>query len=49
MHKFNGQPVRNLRHLAEMVAACTDPQMRFDVDYSVSGGGGAMQAEAEAA
>lgn len=35
VHKFNGEKVRNLRHLAEMVAACKEPQMRFDVDYSV--------------
>lgn len=38
VHKFNGTPVRNLRHLAEMVLACTEPHMRFDVDYSVSDG-----------
>lgn len=37
VHKFNGTPVRNLRHLAEMVLACTDTHMRFDVDYSVRG------------
>ncbi len=35
VHKFNGQPVRNLRHLAEMVLTCPEPQMRFDVEYSV--------------
>ncbi|KAI7842528.1 hypothetical protein COHA_003882 [Chlorella ohadii] len=34
VHKFNGQPVRNLRHLAEMVLTCAEPQMRFDVEYS---------------
>ncbi|KAL4447366.1 hypothetical protein ABPG77_007399 [Micractinium sp. CCAP 211/92] len=34
VHKFNGTPVRNLRHLAEMVMACTETHMRFDVDYS---------------
>ncbi|PRW56735.1 Protease Do-like 9 isoform A [Chlorella sorokiniana] len=34
VHKFNGQPVRNLRHLAELVLTCTEPQMRFDVEYS---------------
>lgn len=37
MHKFNGQPVRNLRHLAELVLTCAEPQMRFDVEYSVRG------------
>ena len=34
VHKFNGVAVRNLRHLAEMVLTCTEPRMRFDVDYS---------------
>ncbi|GAB4817615.1 hypothetical protein N2152v2_004661 [Parachlorella kessleri] len=33
VHSFNGTPVRNLRHLAEMVLACKEPYMRFDVDY----------------
>lgn len=33
--KFNGNPVRNLHHLAHMTASCTDPFMRFDLDYNV--------------
>lgn len=34
---FNGEPVRNLRHLAEMVLNCNDdPYMRFDVEYKES-------------
>jgi hypothetical protein len=36
VHKFNGSPVRNLRQLTEMVGACTETHMRFDVDYGVS-------------
>jgi hypothetical protein len=36
VHSFNGVPVRNLRHLAEMVLECKEPYMRFDVDYDVS-------------
>ncbi|GFH14101.1 uncharacterized protein HaLaN_10090, partial [Haematococcus lacustris] len=32
--KFNGEPVRNLRHLAELVVGCTQPFMRFDLDYN---------------
>lgn len=35
VHKFNGQPVRNLRHLAEMVCACEDRFMRFELAYNV--------------
>ena len=33
--KFNGTPVRNLRHLAQLSTACTEPFMRFDLDYNV--------------
>lgn len=33
---FNGTAVRNLRHLAEMVLACKEQFMRFDVEYHVS-------------
>ena len=33
--KFNGQPVRNLEHLARMVFDCKDKYMRFDLDYQV--------------
>ncbi|EFN57946.1 hypothetical protein CHLNCDRAFT_34342 [Chlorella variabilis] len=34
VHKFNGTPVRNLKHLTEMVLTCKEQHMRFDVDYS---------------
>lgn len=37
VHKFNGVPVRNLRHLAEMILNCREDYMRFDVEYHVSG------------
>jgi hypothetical protein len=30
---FNGAPVRSLKQLAELVLACTDPFMRFDLEY----------------
>jgi S1-C subfamily serine protease len=30
---FNGEPVRNLRHLAEMVLNCKERFMKFDVEY----------------
>lgn len=30
---FNGVPVRNLAHLAEMVQQCQEPYLRFDIDY----------------
>lgn len=30
--KFNGTPISNLRHLAEMVIACDTPFLRFDCD-----------------
>jgi hypothetical protein len=30
---FNGTPVRNLKHLASMVEKCTDPFLRFDLEY----------------
>ena len=28
--------MRNLRHLAQLTAACTEPFMRFDLDYNVN-------------
>ncbi len=34
VHKFNGTPVRNLKHLAELVAASTDPFLRFELEYN---------------
>ncbi|WIA13005.1 hypothetical protein OEZ85_006615 [Tetradesmus obliquus] len=30
---FNGTPVLNLQHLAEMVTACQEPHLRFDCEY----------------
>ncbi|KAG0628244.1 hypothetical protein M758_1G012400 [Ceratodon purpureus] len=30
---FNETPVRNLKHLASMVEKCTDPFLRFDLEY----------------
>ena len=33
--KFNETPVRNLRHLAQLTSACTEPFMRFDLEYNV--------------
>jgi hypothetical protein len=30
---FNGAPVRNLRHLAELVLACTEAFMTFELEY----------------
>lgn len=33
--KFNGTPVRNLRHLAQLTSTCTEPFMRFDLEYNV--------------
>jgi hypothetical protein len=30
---FNGAPVRNLRHLAELVLACTETFMTFELEY----------------
>ncbi len=33
--RFNGEPVRNLRHLAQLCLACSAPFMRFDLDYDV--------------
>lgn len=33
--KFNETPVRNLRHLAQLTSACTQPFMRFDLEYNV--------------
>lgn len=32
---FNGTPLRNLRHLAELVQANKEPFMRFDLSYEV--------------
>ncbi|KAK9908877.1 hypothetical protein WJX75_004161 [Coccomyxa subellipsoidea] len=32
--KFNETPVRNLRHLAQLTSACTQPFMRFDLEYN---------------
>jgi hypothetical protein len=32
--KFNGTEVSNLRHLAELVIACQEPFMRFDMAYN---------------
>jgi len=32
--RFNGTPVVNLRHLAEMVAGCRVPYCRFDLEYN---------------
>ena len=34
--KFNGTPVRNLRHLIALVSDCTEEYMRFDLAYKVS-------------
>ena len=31
--KFNQQPVRNLRHLADMVYHCKEAYMRFDLEW----------------
>lgn len=33
--RCNGEPVRNLRHLARLCLACAAPFMRFDLDYDV--------------
>ncbi len=33
--KFNGVPVENLRHLAQLAATCTERFMRFDLEYEV--------------
>ncbi len=33
--KFNGEPVQNLRHLAEMVYNCSEKFLRFDLEYHV--------------
>lgn len=32
--RFNGKPVRNLQHLAEMVKSSTEPFLSFDLDHS---------------
>jgi len=32
--RFNGVAVRNLAHLAQLVAGCTEPFMRFDLEYN---------------
>jgi len=31
--KFNGEKIRNLRHLVQMVMSCESEYMRFDLDY----------------
>jgi hypothetical protein len=31
--RFNGTPVKNLKHLAAMVEAATTPFLRFDLEY----------------
>ena len=33
--EFNSTPVRNLRHLIQLVANCPDHYMRFDLAYKV--------------
>ncbi|KAK9820002.1 hypothetical protein WJX72_005011 [[Myrmecia] bisecta] len=33
IRKFNGMPIKNLRHLAQLVIDCKDKWMRFDMDY----------------
>ncbi|CAN6170465.1 unnamed protein product [Urochloa humidicola] len=30
---FNGTPVKNLKHLATMVEECSEPFLKFDLDY----------------
>ena len=37
--KFNGTPLVNLKHLAELVIACQETFMRFDMDYNEVGAG----------
>ncbi|GAX82217.1 hypothetical protein CEUSTIGMA_g9645.t1 [Chlamydomonas eustigma] len=32
--RFNGQPVKNLRHLAEMVQGCKEKYCRFDLEFN---------------
>ena len=34
--QFNSTRIRNLAHLAELTATCTQPFMRFDLDLDVS-------------
>ena len=34
VHNFNGVKVRNLRHLVQLVEACEDEYMRFELDYN---------------
>ena len=36
--RFNGEPVRNLRHLAQLCLDCRAAFMRFDLDYDVRAG-----------
>lgn len=36
---FNGEPVRNLRHLAMMVLACKEPFLSFELEYKVGRSG----------
>lgn len=30
---FNGQPVKNLKSLADMVESCADEFLKFDLEY----------------
>jgi hypothetical protein len=32
--RFNGTPVRNLKHLAELVISCSEGYMRWDLEYN---------------
>ncbi|CAN6214445.1 unnamed protein product [Urochloa humidicola] len=33
VRSFNGTPVKNLKHLATMVEECSEPFLKFDLDY----------------
>ncbi|KAL3818643.1 hypothetical protein ACJIZ3_004548 [Penstemon smallii] len=33
VHAFNGQPVKNLKSLADMVESCNDEYLKFDLEY----------------
>ena len=33
--RFNGTPVKNLKHLTELVSICKEEYMRFDLAYQV--------------
>lgn len=41
VHKVNGVSVHNLAHLAQMVSACDDPFIRFDLEWNKVSGAGA--------